>query len=156
GVVPALDREQPGEAQEVAPEAEGQPAAPQHPRTVHEGEAPMTEPRWTDSQRAVEAALSRAPRTIKQLQEETGYSYATVVKAVKRSKSTRTAEWRPRYSFVRSAFSGPDTSGPDAPVETRYLHIVEPVEIPMQEFGPRWQKAAKRLGEEIAEIDLET
>ena len=116
----------------------------------------MSEPRWAVSQRAVEAALSRGPRTIRQLQDETGYSYNTVKAALGRGVILRNAQGQPTtFTLVKPALEGdaPNVTAIDR--EPRYIHIVRPIEIPMEDLGPRWQAGAKKLGQEIAAIDLE-
>lgn len=115
------------------------------------------EPRWATSQRAVEAALSRGPRTIRQLQEETGYSYNTVKAALDRGTILRSASGQPTtYTLVKPAIEGDAPNVIPIDREPRYIHIVKPLEIEMEDLGPRWQANAKKLGQEIAEIDLET
>lgn len=114
-------------------------------------------PRWTDSQRAVEAALLRGPLTVKQLCDATGYTTNTVKAALKRCRATRDYGRYPAvYRFGRSAFEGVVMPPVESEPEVRFLHVVEPLSIPMEELGPRWQENVKKLGDEVASIDLRT
>lgn len=118
----------------------------------------MKVPRWVESQRAIERSLTRGPKTIPQLRDETGYSYSTVVNALNRAETTKSrTQWPATYSLVASAFDPEIDSKRQGPEpDPVLLHIVEPLEIPMEELGPRWQEARKKLGEEITSIDLQT
>lgn len=117
----------------------------------------MTAPRWAESQRAIEKSLTRGPKTIPQLRDETGYSYSTVVNALRRAETTKSREqWPVTYALVHSAFDPEIDSHRQAPeAEPVLVHIVEPLSIPPEELGPRWQEARKKLGEEISSIDLQ-
>jgi len=117
----------------------------------------VTEPRWAVSQRAVEAALSRGPKTIRELTDETGFSYNTVKAALGRGTILRSIDGQPtRYTLVKPAIEGDAPNVIPIDREPRYIHIVKPLEIQMEDLGPRWQAAAAKIGQEIAEIDLET
>lgn len=115
------------------------------------------DPRWAISQRAVEAALSRGPKTIRQLQDETGYSYNTVKACLNRGIIVQSMTGSPRtFTLVRPAIEGDAPNVIPIDREPRYIHIVQPLEIAMEDLGPRWQAASRKIGQEIAEIDLET
>lgn len=114
------------------------------------------EPRWARSQRAVEEALSRGPKSIKQLVEETGFTYNTVKAALGRGTILKSTNGYPTiYTLVKPAIEGDAPNVIPIDREPRYIHIVKPLEIQMEELGPRWQAAAQKIGQEIAEIDLE-
>lgn len=115
----------------------------------------MTHPRWHRSQREIETCIARGPKTIVEICSETGYSYNTVMAALKRAVTTRSKDWPARYTLVRSAFEdGPEpVEEPSAPI---VVHIVPPAEIPMEQVGTRWQAGREKIGQEIADIDLQT
>lgn len=110
--------------------------------------------RWHRSQREIETCIARGPKTIVEICHETGYSYNTVMAALKRAVTTRSKDWPAEYTLVRSAFDdGPvPVEEPAAPI---VVHIVSPVEIPMEQVGTRWQEGRAKIGQEIADIDLE-
>lgn len=116
----------------------------------------MAEPRWHRSQREIETALARGPRTVKEIQAETGYSYNTIMNALGRAATTRERGWPAKFALVSSFFE----DGPSAPVlplpEPQLVHIVKPIEIPMEDVGPKWQAGRTKIGQEIADIDLES
>lgn len=118
----------------------------------------MTSHRWAISQRAVEAALTRGPKTIRQIQDETSLSYTNIKNCLARARVT-TEGWPKVYSLIASAFdNGWEDEEETAAVRevVKLIHVVTPVEIQMEEVGPRWQANAAKLGEEIAAIDLQT
>ncbi len=115
------------------------------------------EPRWAPSQRAVEAALSRGPKSIRELVDETGFSYNTVKAALDRGTILKSTNGYPiTYTLVTPAIEADAPNVIPIDREPRYIHIVKPLDIEMEELGPRWQAAAQKIGQEIAEIDLET
>ncbi|QRI45111.1 helix-turn-helix DNA binding domain protein [Microbacterium phage Shocker] len=114
------------------------------------------EPRWARSQRAVEEALARGPKSVKQIIEETGFTYNTVKAALGRGTILQSTNGYPTiYTLVKPAIESDAPNVIPIDREPRYIHIVKPLEIQMEELGPRWQAAAQKIGQEIAEIDLE-
>lgn len=114
------------------------------------------EPRWARSQRAVEEALARGPKSIRQLVDETGYTYNTVKAALGRGTILQSTNGYPiKYTLVKPAIEGDAPNVIPIDREPRYIHIVKPLEIEMEDLGPRWQAASQKIGQEIAEIDLE-
>lgn len=114
------------------------------------------EPRWARSQRAVEEALARGPKTARQLCDETGFTYNTVKAALDRGTILKSTTGYPTtYTLVKPAIEEDAPNVIPIDREPRYIHIVKPLEIQMEELGPRWQAAAQKIGQEIAEIDLE-
>lgn len=110
--------------------------------------------RWHRSQREIETCIARSPKTVKEIQSETGYSYNTVMNALSRAATTRERGWPARYTLVRSAFEdGPQPV--EEPKEPIVVHIVPPAEIPMEQVGTRWQAGREKIGQEIADIDLQ-
>lgn len=139
----------------MAQETEDLHTASQPTRTIHESETTVNTPRWETSQKAIESALLRGPRSIKELCDQTGYSHTTVKKALARAQaSPDVIGWPRRYSLVKSNYA--DLPAPRREPEIKYLQLVEPLTIPMEDLGPLWQSKAKKIGEEIGEIDLET
>lgn len=105
----------------------------------------------------MEAALSRGPKTVRQLCEETGYSYNTVKACLDRGTIVKSVQGQPiTFTLVKPAIEGDAPNVIPIDSSPRYIHIVKPLEISMEELGPRWQGAARKIGQEIADIDLET
>ncbi len=101
--------------------------------------------KWSLSQEIVEQALLKAPKTTRQLIDETGYTYPTVKRALdrieERGQLKRTATRPVRFSLL-------SVDGEES------LSLVEPLRIPMLEVGPRWQAGSEKLGKEIMKLDL--
>lgn len=110
--------------------------------------------KWETSQRAVEAALLRGSKTVAQLMDETGYSRNTVKSALRRCDAQKEG-WPPTYNFITTQAQAEVSKIIALDGEAKVFHLVKPVEIDIEEVGPRWQSGAEKIGREIAGIDLQ-
>lgn len=116
-------------------------------------------PRWVESQKAVEAALSRGPKSLTQIVDQTGLTRKTVLRAIDRADVDVEPSWPRIYTLRESAFDRMDKPQPEVetpePVKApQYIHIVEPMSFEAIELGPRWQENRVKLGREIGQLDL--
>lgn len=98
-----------------------------------------------NAEEAVARALKHEPQTMRQLVGATGYTRNTVRLALERNQARQVPNsWPPEYTL-------------ELPEEVVIIPpSVEPLEIPVDEVGPRWQQGVTKLAKEIVAIDLET